>query len=118
MKKLILMCVLALAAVAGAEEIVVLGETPVAEFTLPDGSTLKNAFVWRRSSEGLMIVHDDGQYFLNYQLLPAEWKAAYLGAPAEPEKEPAAGGDVEKKAARPLSGGPLLYLAAGLRVAP
>jgi len=66
-----------------ASELVVLGETPVAEFTLPDGSVLKNAFVWRRSSEGLMIVHDDGQYFLNYKLLPDDWKAAYLGSPGE-----------------------------------
>lgn len=68
------------------QEVVVLGETPVAEFTLPDGSVLKNAFVWRRSSEGLMIVHDDGQYFLNYKLLPDEWKAAYLGKPGEPSE--------------------------------
>ena len=60
-------------------EVVVLGETPVAEFTLPDGAVLKNAFVWRRSSEGLMIVHDDGQVFLNFSLLPDDWKAAYLG---------------------------------------
>lgn len=64
-----------------ASEIPVLGNEPVAEFTLPDGSVLKNAFVWRRSSEGLMIVHDDGQYFLNFQLLPDEWRAAYLGTP-------------------------------------
>ena len=48
---------------SGFADLVVLTETPVAEFTLPDGSVLKNAFVWRRSSEGLMIVHDDGQYF-------------------------------------------------------
>ncbi|MEA2068286.1 MAG: hypothetical protein U9P12_03700 [Verrucomicrobiota bacterium] len=76
-----------------ATGIVVLGETPVAEFTLPDGSVLKNAFVWRRSSEGLMVVHDDGQFFLNYKLLPDDWKAAYLGevevvAPLEPESPP------------------------------
>jgi hypothetical protein len=68
---------------ARAEEIVVLTETPVAEFTLPNGKVLKNAFVWKRSSEGLMIVHDTGQYFLNYALLPPEWKQAYLGEPAE-----------------------------------
>jgi hypothetical protein len=64
------------------DEIIVLGDTPVAEFTMPDGSVLKNAFVWRRSSEGLMIVHDDGQVFLNFSLLPDDWKAAYLGADA------------------------------------
>jgi hypothetical protein len=68
-------------------EIVVLGDTPVAEFTLPDGSVLKNAFVWRRSSEGLMIVHDDGQVFLNFSLLPDDWKAAYLGDAAVAEDE-------------------------------
>ncbi len=80
---ILLIAALLAASVARAEiDVVVLGETPVAEFTLPDGSTLKNAFVWRRSSEGLMIVHDDGQYFLNYELLPDDWKAAYLGAPA------------------------------------
>ncbi len=78
---------------AAASEVVVLTETPVADFTLPDGSVLKNAFVWRRSSQGLMIVHDDGQHFLNYQLLTGDWKAAYLGEeveeqPVEPEVAP------------------------------
>lgn len=73
-----------------ASGIVVLGEEPQAEFTLPDGSVLKNAFVWRRSSEGLMIVHDDGQYFLNFKLLPADWRAAYLGEPQPEEAEQAA----------------------------
>ena len=72
----IMMVLAAISAVAG--EVVVLTETPVAEFSLPDGSVLKNAFVWRRSSEGLMIVHDDGQYFLNYKLLSGDWKTAYL----------------------------------------
>jgi hypothetical protein len=61
----------------------VLTEKPVAEFMLPDGSVLKNAFVWRRNSEGMMIVHDDGQFFLNYRTMPDDWKAAYLGAPAD-----------------------------------
>jgi|GEM_PF-2603900 len=75
--------------VSSLGEVVVLTDTPVAEFTLPDGSVLKNAFVWRRSSEGLMIIHDDGQYFLNFSLLPDEWKSVYLdGAQEEPE-EPA-----------------------------
>ncbi|WP_372845501.1 hypothetical protein [Pontiella sp.] len=73
-----------LGSVCVASEIAVLGETPVAEFTLPDGSVLKNAFVWRRNSQGLMIVHDDGQYFLNFSLLPADWKSAYLGEPEPP----------------------------------
>lgn len=77
-----------------ASEVVVLTEKPVAEFTLPDGSVLKNAFVWRRTSEGLMIVHDEGQYFLNFSLLPADWKAAYLGAAAEPVPEKDAVQDV------------------------
>lgn len=71
-----------------ASEIVVLGEQPVAEFTLPDGSILKNAFVWRRSSQGLMIVHDGGQYFLNFALLPDDWKVAYLGEPEVIPEEP------------------------------
>lgn len=75
-----------MSATVRASEVVVLTEEPVAEFTLPDGSVLKNAFVWRRSSEGLMIVHDTGQYFLNFKLLPDDWKAAYLG---EPEPKPA-----------------------------
>lgn len=69
-------------------EIVVLGETPVAEFALPDGSVLKNAFVWRRSSEGLMIVHDDGQFFLNFAVLPSDWRAVYLGEAAAQVEEP------------------------------
>ncbi len=74
---------------AQSSGVVVLTETPVEEFTLPDGSVVKNAFVWRRSSEGLMIVHDDGQFFLNYKTLPDEWKAAYLGEPEEKgPKEP------------------------------
>ena len=77
----------------GVGEVVVLTETPVAEFTLPDGSVLKNAFVWRRNSEGLMIVHDDGQFFLNYKVLPDDWRVAYLGEEAvvkavEPEAPP------------------------------
>ncbi len=96
-----------------ASEIVVLGEEPAAVFTLPDGSVLKNAFVWKRSSEGLMIVHDDGQYFLNYKLLPPEWRAAYLGetAPADaPPERPAALSD-------PHSLKPLLDQVPGLRPA-
>jgi hypothetical protein len=72
-----------MAPVCLADDIVVLGKTPVAEFTLPDGAVLKNAYTWRRSSEGLMIIHDDGNYFLNFKLLPDDWKEAYLGAPAE-----------------------------------
>jgi hypothetical protein len=59
----------------------------VAEFTLPDGSVLKNAFVWKRSSEGLMIIHDDGQYFLNYKTLPPQWQAVYLGDEASTEED-------------------------------
>lgn len=74
---------------AVASDVVVLGETPVPEFSLPDGSVIKNAFVWRRSSEGLMIVHDDGQYFLNFALLSGDWKVAYLGAPVEATEIPA-----------------------------
>jgi hypothetical protein len=58
-------------------KIVVLTEEPVAEFALPDGSVLKNAFVWKRNSEGLMIIHDDGQYYLNFRTLPDDWRAAY-----------------------------------------
>lgn len=67
-----------MATAAPAAKIVVLTEEPVAVFVLPDGSVLKNAYVWRRTSEGLMIIHDAGQYFLNYQTLPPEWKAVYL----------------------------------------
>ena len=79
------------AVVAFGSEIVVLTETPVESYTLPDGSVLKNAFVWRRSSAGLMIIHDDGQHFLNYKTLPEAWKNAYLGVLDEPEivEEPA-----------------------------
>ncbi len=69
-----------------AAEVAVLTETPVAAFTLPDGTVLKNAFVWRRNSQGLMIIHDDGQFFMNYATLPPEWRAAYLGE-AEPVQE-------------------------------
>jgi len=60
-----------------AASIVVLTDKPVAEFTLPDGSVLKNAYVWKRSSEGLMIIHDEGQYYLNFRTLPDDWRAAY-----------------------------------------
>lgn len=60
-----------------AANIVVLTEEPVAEFFLPDGSVLRNAFVWKRSSEGLMIIHDDGQYYLNFRTLPDDWREAY-----------------------------------------
>jgi len=93
MKKIVLFLTLVLISVCMANEVVVLTETPVAEFTLPDGSVLKNAFVWKRSSQGLMIIHDDGQHFLNFQLLTGDWKKAYLGEdeeekPAEPEKPP------------------------------
>ncbi|VGO16190.1 hypothetical protein PDESU_04780 [Pontiella desulfatans] len=80
---------LALAPVCAANEIVVLGQQPVAEFRLPDGSVLKNAFVWKRNFEGIMIVHDDGQFFMNFKTLPDDWKAAYLGEDAvEEEKVP------------------------------
>ncbi len=75
---LVMVILLALAAPrVQAARIVVLGEEPVAEFTLPDGSVLKNAYVWRRTSEGLMIIHDDGQFFLNYKTLPDAWRRAY-----------------------------------------
>ncbi len=79
----ILMGLAATTALAG--DIVVLTKTPVAEFALPDGSVLENAYVWRRSSQGLMIMHDGGNYFLNFKLLPDDWKAAYLGAPGDGE---------------------------------
>jgi hypothetical protein len=69
--------VLTVAPMSRAAPIVVLTEEPVAEFTLPDGSVLKNAYVWRRTSEGLMIIHDDGQFFLNYKTLPDAWRKAY-----------------------------------------
>lgn len=72
-----------------ADDIVVLTQKPVAEFSLPDGTVLKNAYVWRRNSQGIMIIHEGGNYFLNYQTLPQAWKVAYLGeAAAEPEPEP------------------------------
>jgi hypothetical protein len=75
---LIVLCVgMALMPLPSAANIMVLTEEPVAEFTLPDGSVLKNAFVWKRSSEGLMIIHDDGQYYLNFKTLPDDWRAAY-----------------------------------------
>jgi hypothetical protein len=87
---IILVASLALVPAPLAAQITVLTEEPVAEFTLPDGSVLKNAFVWRRSSEGLMIIHDEGQYFLNFQTLPPLWKKAYLGDNAATEdKKPA-----------------------------
>lgn len=82
MKKFFVFLLLLVSA-AWAEDIVVLTETPVAEFTLPDGQVLKNAYVWRRNSAGLMIIHDGGNFFLNYKMLPDAWRAAYLGAPVE-----------------------------------
>ncbi len=60
-----------------ASNVVVLTEKPVAAFTLPDGTVLKNAYVWKRTSEGIMIIHDDGQYYLNFKTLPPDWRAAY-----------------------------------------
>ena len=75
---LIVFCAgMALMPLPASAKIVVLTEEPVAEFTLPDGSVLRNAFVWKRSSEGLMIIHDDGQYYLNFRTLPDDWRAAY-----------------------------------------
>lgn len=67
----------------GASEVVVLTETPVPEFSLPDGSVLTNAYAWRRDSRGIMIMHDGGSYFLNFALLPDDWKAVYLDPPVE-----------------------------------
>ena len=69
MKYVVMACVLMFIFQCNAGEIVVLTETPVTEFSLPDGSVLQNAYVWRRSSQGLMIMHDGGNYFLNFNLL-------------------------------------------------
>ncbi len=87
MKHLLVVFLLMGAVWCGAGEIEALTETPLAEFALPDGSVLTNAYVWRRSSQGLMILHDGGNYFLNFKLLPDDWKAVYLGSP---EGEPLA----------------------------
>ena len=81
MKQMLFALLLGLALHTACGEIVVLTESPVAEFTLPDGTVLQNAYVWRRSSQGVMIMHDGGNYFLNFQLLPDDWKKAYLGTP-------------------------------------
>lgn len=71
----------ALLVVFGAQSvsarIVVLTEEPVARFQLPDGSVLKNAYVFRRGLEGLLIMHDDGSYYLNFKTLPDDWREAY-----------------------------------------
>ena len=53
----------------GAEEIVVLTETKVLEFTLPDGSVLTNAYAWRTDSRGIMIMHD-GELFPELSVAP------------------------------------------------
>ena len=82
----------------GAGEIVALTETPVAEFTLPDGSVLTNAYVWRRSSQGLMVMHDGGNYFLTFKLLPDDWKAVYLDPPTEDQPIVAQPAEPEAKA--------------------
>jgi len=74
---LIMVILFAVAPESRAGRIVVLTENPVAEFTLPDGTVLKNAYVWKRSSEGIMIIHDDGQYYLNFKTLPPDWRKAY-----------------------------------------
>ena len=79
MKKILFLLMLTISLFCMSDEVIVLTEKPIVEFTLPDGSVLKNAFVWRRSSEGLMIIHDDGQFFLNFKLLTGNWKTAYLG---------------------------------------
>ncbi len=83
MKQVLVVVMLVAALHCGAQEIVVLTDTPVAEFMLPDGSVLANAYVWKRSSQGLMIMHDGGSYFLNFKLLPGDWKAVYLAPPEE-----------------------------------
>ncbi len=57
--------------------IVVLSETPVEAFALPDGSVLTNAYAWRRNSDGIMVIHDGGQYFLNFKTIPDDWRTAY-----------------------------------------
>lgn len=83
MKQLVMIMVLLGVLQCGAGEIVVLTDTPVVEFSLPDGSVLANAYVWRKSSQGLMIMHDGGSYFLNFKLLPDDWKAVYMASSDE-----------------------------------
>ncbi|MEI6891206.1 MAG: hypothetical protein V5783_03455, partial [Pontiella sp.] len=90
------------AVLASGAEIVVLTETPVKTYTLPNGSVLKNAFVWRRNSTGIMIIHDDGQHFLNYKTLPEEWRAAYLGIAVEPAGVEASRGVEESDVPAPV----------------
>ena len=63
--------------VCATAAITVLTDEPVAKFTLPDGTVLKNAYAWKRNSEGIMIIHDDGQFFLNFKTLPDDWREAY-----------------------------------------
>lgn len=73
--------------------VTVLTDKPVAEFTLPDGTVLKNAYAWKRTAEGIMIIHDGGQYYLNFKTLPDAWRDAY-GVLDEVEQVP---GMAEKK---------------------
>jgi len=72
-----------------AEEVVVITHEKVPLFTLPNGTVLTNAYAWKQDSRGIMIVHDGGNYFLNYTLLPDRWKKAYLGEPTPEENTPA-----------------------------
>lgn len=65
--------------VCGAGEIVVLTETPVDLFELPTGGVLTNAYAFKRSSAGMMIIHDGGAFWLNYKTLSPDWQLAYTG---------------------------------------
>ena len=58
-------------------DVEVLSDDPVALFELPNGSVLTNAYAFRTTSKGMMIMHDGGSYYLNYALLPDEWRTAY-----------------------------------------
>jgi len=69
------------------EDVVVLTQKKVPLFTLPNGTVLTNAYAWRRDSRGIMIIHDGGNYFLNFSLLPDNWKKAYLGESTSEKKE-------------------------------
>lgn len=77
MRRLIMLLLFCASFCFAGDIVVLTNKTPVAEFTLPDGYVLKNAYAWKRSSQGIMIIHDDGSHFLNFEALPFAWKKAY-----------------------------------------
>jgi len=79
MKGCVIFILLTALYVYGAAGIVVLTEKPVSLFRLPTGEVFTNAYAFKRSSSGMMVIHDGGSFWLNYKTLPGDWRQAYMG---------------------------------------